>query len=217
MQQETSIVLLILALRNGQMHLHLLPEYALPRGSMKREEDAHAAAVRLSGELFPGQQPYVEQLYTFTDPPKGESREIAIAYLCILPQGIPRQAGDCVVALEGKRLLLCSENGSEISETALPDGEARMIRIALTRLQGKIDYTDIGFYFLRDREAFSLGELMEVYETVLCREMDASNFRRDMLRRYRDSGKLQQTDRAVRQRLGRPAAVFRFDENGGKS
>ena len=80
-----------------------------------------------------------------------------------------------------------------------------------TRLRGKIDYTDVAFHLLRDMQAFSLSELQIVFEAVLDQQLDASNFRRGILTRYENSGRLTQTDQAKKQGRGRPAALYRFD------
>ena len=77
------------------------------------------------------------------------------------------------------------------------------------RLRGKIDHTAIGFRFLEDPQAFSLGELQTVFEAVLGEAADSSNFRRTILNRYARDGRLEQTDQEKRAR-GRPAALYRI-------
>jgi len=52
-------------------------------------------------------------------------------------------------------------------------------RYALTRLQSKLEYTNI-VYSLLPRD-FTLGELQEVYEIILGRGLDRRNFRKKIL------------------------------------
>ena len=82
----------------------------------------------------------------------------------------------------------------------------------MTRLRGKIDYTEVGFHFLNDRNAFSLGELQTVFEAVLEEKQDSSNFRRDIRKRYEEKGRIELTDRENGKRRGRPAQLYRLKE-----
>ena len=83
-----------------------------------------------------------------------------------------------------------------------------MIQTGLQRLRNKIDYTDIGFSFLENREEFALGELQTVFEAVLDSKLDSSNFRRFILNRYEKTGRLEQTEQAEKRGRGRPAALY---------
>ena len=91
-------------------------------------------------------------------------------------------------------------------------GRGAVIGMGISRLRGKIDYTEIGFHFLEDRNRFSLGELQAVFEAVLGRPLDASNFRRGILSRYEKTGRIELTDRTENTGRGRPSALYRMTD-----
>ena len=84
---------------------------------------------------------------------------------------------------------------------------ATMIRYAVRRMRGKLDYTELGFDFLEDSSSFTLPELREVYEAVLDRSLDAGNFRRTILMKYVSGGRVRQVG-VQKESVGRPAAVY---------
>ena len=88
-----------------------------------------------------------------------------------------------------------------------------MIETAVRRLRGKLDYTEIAFEFLDHPGMFSLGELQAVHEAVLGKPVDKSNFRRTVLSRYEETGRIRATEKMDKQRRGRPAVLYsRTDE-----
>ena len=169
-------------------------------------------------EMLPIDRVFMEQLYTFTDvnrDPRG--RVISAAYLVIVPwkrlEGI--LTGSRLRLFEagrrdGKTLL--TGEGVSLTGGDLAFDHGRIIESGINRLQGKIDYTDIGFRFLNDPGAFSLGELQTVFEAVLARPMDSSNFRRFIRTRYLDTGKVIHTDGGEKPRRGRPASLYALTE-----
>ena len=90
----------------------------------------------------------------------------------------------------------------------------RIIDTGVQRLRGKIDYTDVGFRFLNDLNAFSLSELQTVFEAVQGKKLDNSNFRRAIRNRYEENGRLVQTAREDKQKRGRPALLYQLKEEG---
>ena len=70
----------------------------------------------------------------------------------------------------------------------------------------------MGFRFLNDLNAFTLGELQTVFEAILGEKQDSSNFRRDIRKRYEESGKLVLTDREDKQKRGRPASLYQLKD-----
>jgi len=79
------------------------------------------------------------------------------------------------------------------------------LSIALKRLQGKIRYAPIGFDLLPSK--FTLGQLQQLYEAILQRNLGKSNFRRRIL----DMGILIETGSTAKLKSGRPARLYRFD------
>ena len=228
-QMYVTIDLLILTVREGRLCLLLsrrknppyAGQWALPGRFVGLEESAEAAVRELMAEMLPVEDAFFEQLYTFTAvnrDPRG--RIISAAYLVIVPwqklASLPgwreRGLGCFQVATEGGALLLTGPEGAELAAPELAFDHGHIIGIGIQRLRGKIDYTDIGFRFLRDTRAFSLAELQTVFEAVLGRAMDSSNFRRFIRSRYEEKGRMKQTDQAQKSGRGRPAALYSLSE-----
>ena len=224
-QVYVTVDLLILTVRSGQLNLLLSRRtaaphegrWALPGRFIGMDESAEASASRLLKEMLPIQNAYYEQLYTFTDvnrDPRG--RVISVAYLVIVPWGQlkPLMAEgklifECFrVSMGAIGLRLLGGKGEELLSGDLAFDHGRIIETGINRLQGKVDYTDIGFRFLEDPKSFSLGELQTVFEAILEEKLDSSNFRRTILGKYEKAGRLRQTDRTEQQGRGRPAALY---------
>ena len=143
---------------------------ALPGRLMAIDESAESAANLLVKEMLNVQNLYMEQLYTFTDlnrDPRG--RVISIAYLIVVPWPEIAQLLEEKKALqlfevteEHGHLLLRGEDGKELVESDLAFDHGRILRTGIKRVQGKLNYTPIGFAFLHDPEAFSLSEVQTI-------------------------------------------------------
>ncbi len=182
-----------------------------------QEETAEEAARCLLREMLPPGEGYLEQLYTFADldrDPRG--RVISIAYLAVVPWGSLERLreGQQLFQLdtEEDELCLIGENGERLRREDLAFDHGTIVRTGLSRLRGKLQYTDIGFHFLHDTGSFTLSELQTVYEAVQGRPTDGGNFRRAMQSRYIDTGRIQRMDqtRGTQPRRGRPAARYRL-------
>ena len=226
-QLYVTVDILILTVRSGQLNLLLSrrpsPPYqgcwALPGRFIGIDESAETSAGRLLAEMLPDQNGTLEQLYTFTGvnrDPRG--RVISAAYLLAVPwEEIKNQVTEngtsfhCFrVGLDKEGLKLTDEDGKRLDPDGLAFDHGRIIETGIMRLRGKIDYSDIGFRFLGNRNAFTLSELQTVFEAVLEETLDSSNFRRAVLGRYEKRGQLIQTDQSEKQSRGRPAALYRF-------
>ena len=221
---------LILTVRQGRLNLLLSRRtgppfkgcWALPGKLVEREDSAGATALRLLRQVLPIREAFMEQLYTFTElnrDPRG--RVISIAYLAAVPWArlAPILPADGAgprffdVSLAGGSLCLEDSEGLRLIGGDLAFDHGRIIETGVQRLRGKIDYTDIAFHFLNDPRAFTLGELRAVYEAVLEKTVDGSNFRRTIQNRYEETGRIAQTDRAeAPRRRGRPPAIYRMTE-----
>jgi 8-oxo-dGTP diphosphatase len=142
---------------------------ALPGGFVNLDESLEAAALRELKEETGIVPAHLEQLATFgavkRDP---RERVVSVAYM----------------ALE-TTLAHIVKAGTDASDAAwypardLPNlafDHAAIMATALARLEGKVRYSPIGFGLLP--EVFSVGELRTLYEIVLGRPIDVSNFRR---------------------------------------
>ncbi len=223
-QLYVTVDLLIMTVRNGKLNLLLSrrqnapyrDRWALPGRFIGLAENAEKTAAVLMERMLPLENAYLEQLYTFTDvgrDPRG--RVISAAYLVIVPWSAAEKAlpGSSFRSFEvrlkdGEPELSDGEETLKSGDLAFDHG--RIIATGITRLQGKIDYTDIGFRFLENRDAFSLSELQTVFGAVLGTALDGSNFRRSILARYERNGRLEQTEREEKRERGRPAALYRI-------
>jgi 8-oxo-dGTP diphosphatase len=174
---------------------------ALPGVALRVDETLEAAARRALMEKggFPeGELPavYLEQLATFgavfRDP---RGRTVSIAHLGLTLAGA-RLAGT------GRWTAI-----DEVPHGGLPFDHERVLSVAVSRLQGKIRYTNIARYLLSP--VFRIEELQLVYEAVLGRRLNLTNFRTKLLglgliRRERVLAE------AVGPRGGRPPHLYRF-------
>lgn len=226
-QLYITVDIMIMTVRKGRLLLLLSkrkdPPYAdhwaLPGKLVEQNETAEAAVRRLLEEMLPGPEPYIEQLYTFTGvdrDPRG--RVISLTYLVCVPWAklqpfLPSSTFHCFhLTSEEERLSLKDENGDMLQEQSLAFDHGHIIRTGLTRLRGKIDYSEIGFSFLEDPQAFSLSELQNVFEAVMDSALDASNFRRFIRTRYEKSGRIQLIDKEEKRGRGRPANLYRLSD-----
>ena len=218
---------LILTVREGRLYLLLgkrtappfAGRWALPGRFVGLSESAESAVRVLLDEMLRVDDAFIEQLYTFTEAnrdPRG--RVISTAYLVIVPWArLVGMAGDPAarlspfgVKLSGETLELTGDGGTRLGPGDLAFDHGDIIATGIQRLRGKLDYTDIAFRFLNDMNAFSLGELLAVHEAVQARPIDFSNFRRTILSRYEEPGRIVQTEQLGRRGRGRPAAIYRF-------
>ena len=222
-----TVDILILTVKDGKLSLMLSrrldPPYegrpALPGRFVGIEESAETAVRRLMEEMLPIPDPFLEQLYTFTEvnrDPRG--RVISSAYLVIVsPRRLEEVLSRCrttlelyEVSLDRNGLRMKAPDGKTLIGSDLSFDHGKIAETGIQRIRGKIDYTDIGFSFLNSTEAFSLSELQTVFEAVLGAPLDSSNFRRLILNRYEKTGRLQQTEQEEKKGRGRPAVLYRF-------
>lgn len=229
---HAAVDLLILSERDGALQLLMSKrtaapyqdQWALPGCLIGLDESAEGAADRLLEEMLPIGAVHKEQLYTFTEADRDiRGRVISIAYLVIIPwqklaQAIGGTKMHCfTVCTRNGQLTLMDEEGRQIDSGELAFDHGRILTVGIARIQGKIEYTDTGFHFLNNPQAFPLSEVQRIFEAVLGRSLDASNFRRYMTARYEDTGIIEQTDREERGRRGRPAVLYRMKTQGGNA
>lgn len=56
--------------------------------------------------------------------------------------------------------------------------------MAIERLRGKLDYTDIAFQFLPNRKNFTMPQLKAIYDTISGHEYERSYFVKTIKNRY---------------------------------
>lgn len=176
-------------------------ELALPGGRVELDESAEDAARRELSEETGIALTYLEQLFTFSEPnrdPRG--RVISVAYFGLVrsDQFEPKAGSDAADAHW--------YDVDEALKQKLAFDHRDIILKARERLKGKVRYTPVGFDLLP--EQFTIADLRRLYETLLGRELDVSNFRKRILAfdLLAETGEVQ-----VGQH--RPAPLYRFDRS----
>ncbi len=188
--------------------------WALPGGFVNvsdegdQGEDLETAAHRELREEAGIEVDFLEQLYTFGKPkrdPRG--RIISVAYYALVrSKDHVAKAGS-----DAKNARWFSMSSALVTETGhkLAFDHRDILDVALKRLQGKVRYAPIGFNLLPPR--FTIPELQEVYEAILMRKLERSNFRRTVKREL--------VDREILVKVGqqqnvphRPGDIYRFDK-----
>ena len=94
------------------------------------------------------------------------------------------------------------------SEIKLAFDHSDIINLAIDRLRGKLEYTDIAFNLLP--EYFTLTELQKVYEAILGKTLIASNFRRDIKHKLDETDKISDQSPIGKKTAFRPAKLFKY-------
>lgn len=170
--------------------------WAFPGGIVPVGEAPEAVATRELKTQTGIEDVYLEQLRTFGDPGRDpQAHVVAIAYFALVPSNVDTKPSG------GKYADVQWVPVGSLPQLAYDHN--RIAADALARLRAKLAYTNVAFSLLPD--AFTLGELQEVYEIILDRKLDRRNFRKKVVA----LGLL----RALgRQRRGphRPAHLYRF-------
>jgi len=172
--------------------------WAFPGGLVGAEESVDEAAEREVLERTGVKDGYIEQLYTFGKPERDPAtRAVSVSYLVLVPYPSvrlnPAPKYSDIRWFSAHRLPHLAYDHDQVG------------RLAIQRLRSKLQYTNI-VYSLLPRE-FTLGELQEVYETILNRPLDRRNFRKKILA----LGLLTQLKKK-RRGTHRPASLYAFNE-----
>ncbi len=175
--------------------------WALPGGAIRAEEDVDldAAARRLLSEQTGLATPYLEQLQTFGDAardPRGWS--VSIAYFALISADEARP-GERVDRADAAWVPVA---GNGVAVPVAFD-HARILRSALGRLRGKVEYSTLPVHLLPS--AFTLTELQSVYERILGRRLDKSAFRK----RVAEADFVEPIPGKLRRASNRPAQLYR--------
>jgi 8-oxo-dGTP diphosphatase len=172
--------------------------WALPGGLVGDDESLDDAAARELVARTGVEGIYLEQLYTFGRPDRDPAaRVVSVAYVALIPHGgrFPGTVDDP----KYRRVAWWSVERLP----PLAYDHADVVRVAVTRLRAKLQYTNLVYTLLP--ASFTLSELQAVYEAILARDLDRRNFRKKIL----SIGLLAPLGR---QRRGahRPATLYRF-------
>lgn len=187
----------------------------LPGGFVHPGETLDDTARRVLAEKAGLSDLAVEQLYTFSAAdrdPRGWV--VSTAYLALvpypqlyaaageieelrLPQVMADQAGDAVQL---------SDAGEPVR---MGFDHAEIIRTALVRLRGKLDWSSLPFAFLP--EQFTLLELQQVHETILGRALNKPHFRKKWHGKILPDGShIDATGQLTSGRRHRPAELYQL-------
>lgn len=189
-------VLKVLVVERGQEPY--AGRWALPGGFVGIDEDLADAAARELVEETGVEAVRMEQLKTYGAPGRDpRSRVVSVAWLAVLPEPAVATAGTDAAKAAWRSV-------DELLALGLAFDHDTILRDAVERLRGKLEYTDLGIAFLG--EEFTLAQLRHVYEVVWDRELDPGNFQR----RIRGQELVEPTGvTPARTGRGRPPELFR--------
>ncbi len=187
--------------------------WSLPGGFVFGDEEAQAAARRTLEAKTGLTDVFLEQLYTFDaltrDARAGSGlnsdvdRIVSIAHFALVSpaqhQIQPSGGGNAINAR-----WFAVDDLPKLDNLSFDHAE--IIETAIRRLRGKLSYVPIGFELLERK--FTLKQLQRVYEIVLGRKLESSNFRRRALR-MEILEPLKERQQSVSHR---PAQLYRFNE-----
>lgn len=180
-----------------------LGQWRLPGTLVRLNESLEAAAYRTLAEKIQVQNLYLEQLYTFSQPEAdaraagSDCRYLSVSYFALvrfadarlIHHGSSPIAWHCLAQLP-----------------TLAFDHDQILAYGHHRLRNKLEYSPVAFEVLP--AAFTLGEVYQLYQTVLGEDFsDYSNFRARLLK----LGILQETGEKISRGTGRPASLYRFD------
>ena len=210
-------------------------KWCLPGGFVKIDETLENAAKRILKSETNLQNIYLEQLYTFSEIDRDpRMRIISTSYMTLIDKNrldtkLTNNAAWFNITLleDEKRIHITLDNDKdtinfiikkELKEKTtdrydfivekndlLAFDHAKVIISGILRLKNKLEYTDIVFNMMP--ELFTLGELQQVYETILNKKLLAPAFRRII------KDKVIKTDYIKKGEGHRPSVLFKYKGN----
>jgi 8-oxo-dGTP diphosphatase len=175
-------------------------KWAIPGGFLHDDESTEDCAKRELFEETGLENVFMEQLYTFSDPdrdPRGHI--VTVAYFALVKLSDYKvTAGDD------------AKNAKWFGISHIPAlafDHDRILRVALSRLRGKIRYQPIGFELLPEK--FTLPDLQTLYEAILEMKIDRRNFRR----KIDQTGLIIDQNESVKGVPHKGAKYFSFDKH----
>lgn len=195
-------LLVLLAMRQEEP---FLGHWSLPGTLVRQGESLEEAAYRILSEKIRVQNLYLEQLYTFGGPNR-DARETLDGY------GVRYLAVSYFALVRFEEAELIADDISRVAWYPLEQiptlafDHHQILIYGHRRLCNKLEYSPVAFDVLP--ETFTLGELYQLYSTVLGENFaDYSNFRARLLK----LGFLCDTGEKASRGAGRPASLYRFD------
>ncbi len=175
--------------------------WSLPGGKLWGHEALDEAAWRQLVEKTALRASYLEQLYTFELCDVSRQMEAAIvAYYALVRT-------DGTEIAPGRKTMEAAWFPVDDLPAALAFDNDEILHFALQRLRAKVEYAHVAFQFLPP--AFTMAHLRAVYEVILGRRIDPTNFRR----RVEATGTIVPTGEIVAGGRHRPPALYRCAED----
>ena len=175
--------------------------WSLPGGKLWGGEALDEAAWRQLAEKTALRASYLEQLYTFELCASSRQMEAAVvAYYALV------RTDDTEVAA-GRNTMEAAWFPVDDVPADLAFDNDEILDYALQRLRSKVEYAQVAFQFLP--RSFTLAQLRAVYEVILGRRIDPTNFRR----RVEATGVIVPTAKVVTGGRHRPPALYRCAGN----
>jgi len=171
--------------------------WSLPGGKLWGHEALDEAAWRQLVEKTALRASYLEQLYTFELCGVSRQMEAAIvAYYALVRT-------DGTEIAPGRKTMEAAWFPVDELPAALAFDNDEILHVALQRLRAKVEYAHVAFQFLPP--SFTMAHLRAVYEVILGRRIDPTNFRR----RVEATGTIVPTGEIVAGGRHRPPALYR--------
>ncbi len=201
-----SVDCLVFGYENGQLRILLIQrnkppfegKWAIPGGFVEKEETLLAAAERELAEETGIKKVYLEQYGVFDElarDPRG--RVLSTAFLALVKPTVFKLVASSD-AMDAAWFLI-----DELPSLAFDHAE--ILKKGLDRLRSDLLRRPIGLELLDSQ--FTVGQLQALYETVLNREFDTSNFRKKIL----SLGLLVATEQYEKDVAHRAARLYSFD------
>jgi len=175
--------------------------WSLPGGKLWGHEALDEAAWRQLVEKTGLRASYLEQLYTFELCDVSRQMEAAVvAYYALVRT-------DGTEIAPGRKTMEASWFPVDEAPTEFAFDNDEILHYALQRLRAKVEYAHVALQFLPP--SFTMAHLRAVYEVILGRRIDPTNFRR----RVEATGTIVPTGEIVAGERHRPPALYRCAED----
>lgn len=159
---------------------------------------------------------YLKQLYTFGKPDRDpRTHVISVAYTALIPKSqLTINAGDDARDARLFKIrydidgMVFINNSVTIKEDKLAFDHADIIRTAITRIRGRIDYEPDAFNLLKNKSEFTIYELKRIYESIKNTELDTANFRKSFTRSYVNTGLVVDLNRKRTETGKKPTGLY---------
>jgi 8-oxo-dGTP diphosphatase len=170
--------------------------WSLPGGKLWGDEALDEAAWRQLLEKTALRASYLEQLYTFELCAGSQIEAAVVAYYALVRT-------DGTEIAPGRKTMEAAWFPVDEAPAELAFDNDEILHFALQRLRNKVEYALVAFQFLPPH--FTMAQLRHVYEVILGRRIDPTNFRR----RVEATGSIVPTGHSVSGGRHRPPALYR--------